>query len=118
MAQPSALTPEQLQELREELQRELARIERSMKTTAEAARPVQLDQSSIGRLSRIDAIQNQQLTAGLHEREQSQHQALVRALERIDAGIYGRCETCSGHIPYGRLLVFPEARTCAGCGGS
>lgn len=109
------LTAEQVAELRGELERELARLERSMQGTREASKPAVLDQSAIGRLSRIDAIQNQQLTAGLHERELARHAQLLDALARIDAGTYGRCLTCGRPIAYGRLLVFPEARTCPGC---
>lgn len=110
------LTDDQIAELREELQRELTRLERSMKTTGEAARPVELDQSALGRLSRIDAIQNQQLTAELHSREQARHAQLVDALSRMDDGTYGICSACQQSIPFGRLLVLPEARTCASCG--
>ena len=111
------LSPEQIRELREELERELTRLERSMKRTSEAAKPVELDQTSVGRLSRMDALQNQHLTAGLHERGQVRHLALVTALERIEKGAYGRCTACGRSIPFGRLLVLPEATTCAGCGG-
>lgn len=114
-ARDTQLTAEQLAELRTELERELARLERSMQGTREASRPAVLDQSAIGRLSRIDAIQNQQLTAGLHERELARHAQLLDALARFADGTYGRCLTCGRGIPYGRLLVFPEARTCAGC---
>ncbi|MBK6487860.1 MAG: TraR/DksA C4-type zinc finger protein [Gemmatimonadetes bacterium] len=34
----------------------------------------------------------------------------------MDEGRYGGCATCGGALPYGRLLVMPEARTCAACG--
>lgn len=116
MNSPPVLTPEQIEELRTELVRELARLERSMATSAEAARPVQLDQTSVGRLSRMDALQNQQLTANLHGREQTRHAQIVDAIARIEAGTYGTCLTCGQPIAFGRLLVFPEARSCAACG--
>lgn len=112
----SHLSPEQLTELRSELSRELARLERSMPSTAQAAKPVELDQTAVGRLSRMDALQNQHLTADLHSREQARHAQLIDALDRLDHGTYGRCLSCGAAIAYGRLLVFPEARSCAVCG--
>jgi DnaK suppressor protein len=112
------LTDVQVQELRTELERELARLRRSMGSTGEAARPVQLDQSAIGRLSRVDAMANQQLQKDLHAREQALEGCILEALQRIDEGSYGRCTTCGEGVPYGRLLVMPEARTCATCGRS
>lgn len=111
------LKPEQLEELRAELERQVAKLERSMRTTREAARPVQLDQSAVGRLSRIDSIQNQGLTRNLHEREHAKLGLLESALERLEAGTYGVCTSCGGAIALGRLVVFPEAPTCAACGG-
>ena len=112
----NGLTPAQLEELTQELERELARLHRSMPTTGEAARPVELDQTAIGRLSRMDALQHQHLTRDLHAREQIREGEILDALRRVAEGSYGRCASCGNTIPYGRLLVMPEARTCAGCG--
>jgi DnaK suppressor protein len=115
---PSPLTHEQLAELRSELERELARIERSMEASREAAKPVQLDQTSVGRLSRMDAIQNQHMSAELHNREESRHALILDAIDRMDKDAYGLCVRCGQPIPFGRLIVLPEARTCTGCGGA
>ena len=41
--------------------------------------------------------------------------ALLQALQRIDAGEYGRCVGCGGAIPLGRLQVMPDTQTCLGC---
>lgn len=110
------LTKAQLDELRSELHRELERLERSMKGTEAASKPVRLDQASVGRLSRMNELQNQHLSAGLHEREEARHLAIVEAIAKIENGTYGRCSKCESEIAFGRLLVFPEARTCATCG--
>lgn len=110
------LTKAQLDELRTELQRELERLERSMKGMEAASKPVRLDQASVGRLSRMNELQNQHMSAGLHEREETRHLAIVEALAKIEKGTYGHCSKCGSDIAFGRLLVFPEARTCAACG--
>lgn len=111
----SALTQARLDELRAVIEDELRVIRRSMSLSADSREPVTLDQTSVGRLSRMDAIQSQAMQQGLHERELGRLGALESALTRIDAGTYGTCTTCNTPIPYGRLLVLPEARTCATC---
>jgi DnaK suppressor protein len=112
----NGLTPAQVEELRTELERDLAKLRRTMASTADAARPVELDQTAVGRLSRMDALQNQHLTQELHDRERGREVSLTNALRRIADGTYGRCVACGGAVAYGRLLVMPEARTCAACG--
>jgi DnaK suppressor protein len=111
------LTPAQLDDLRAELERQLRKLTRSMRTTNRAMKPVQLDQSSIGRLSRMDSLQNQSLTKGLQEREQAKLGQINEALKRLDKGTFGRCVVCGDAIAFERLLVFPETPTCAGCMG-
>jgi DnaK suppressor protein len=109
------LTDAEREELRQELEREIANLQRTMAVTAEAARPVALDQTAVGRVSRADALQNQQMSADLHERERARFAQLKDAVERMHAGTYGTCQRCHSDIPFGRLLVFPEARLCAPC---
>jgi DnaK suppressor protein len=109
------LTPDQRLELRTEVERQIARLQRSLEQTRRAARPVVLDQTSVGRLSRIDAIQNQAMSRGLESREEAKGAEMLEALRRIEEGTYGICATCCGGIPYERLLVFPETIRCATC---
>ncbi|MEX2572075.1 MAG: TraR/DksA C4-type zinc finger protein [Gemmatimonadota bacterium] len=111
----SRLTAEQVEELRAELTRSLERLNTSMKTTSRAARPVKLDQTTVGRLSRMDALQNQHMTKGLQERENAKAALLADALERLDSGEFGVCEECGGGIQFERLLLFPETRACSAC---
>ena len=87
-----------------------------MKVTDEALRPVELDQTAVGRLSRMDSLQNQGLTKNLREREVVKLALLREAMERIVDGGYGVCTGCGGAIPFERLFVFPEGPECAACG--
>ncbi len=112
----SHLSSSQLVQLREELLHQLRRLEKSMQVTTEAAATVELDQTTVGRLSRMDALQNQELTQSLQERERVRLALLQQALERMEAGSYGVCEGCGGAIPFERLHVFPEAAVCSSCG--
>lgn len=110
------LTDAQIGELREELERTLARIERSLKLNG-SSHTTEIDQSAVGRLSRIEAIQNQGLTRNLRDRERHQLEQVVEALKRLDEGTYGLCTACRQPIRHERLLVFPEASTCTACSG-
>ncbi len=111
----SHLTRVQLVELRAELERQLTRLKRSMKVTEEAARPVELDQTAVGRLSRMDAMQNQHLTKNLKEREEVKFALLNEALQRLESGTYGLCLQCAAEVGFDRLLVYPEAPACGQC---
>ena len=109
------LRADQISMVRDELLRSLNKLERSLKISGESARPRDLEQDTVGRLSRIDAIQNAGLTANLEERERSQLRQVVEALRRIEAGTYGACNGCGGCIPFERLMVFPETLACSAC---
>lgn len=109
------LTGDELDTLRRDILRQLERLERSMRVTDEGLRPVELDPGAVGRLSRIDELQNQALTRNLREREQLKLGGLLQALRRLEDGVYGLCTECGGEISFERLLVFPETATCVGC---
>lgn len=109
------LTDAEVTELRRELEAQLARLEESMRVTEVSLGPVELDQTRVGRLSRMDEIQNQSLTKNLREREEVRLGLIQAALRRIADGTYGVCGECEGQIAFARLLVYPEAPSCAGC---
>ena len=88
-----------------------------MTVTDEALKTVELDQGAVGRLSRMNSLQNQSLAKGLRERENVRLALIQGALRRLDAGTYGVCTTCGDVVAGGRLSVFPESETCARCGG-
>jgi len=113
MTPAATITAEQTEQLRQDLVRTLARLERSMKTAGNG--PADLDQTCIGRLSRIEALQNQGFTEGIKERERIQLQQVLDALCRLENGQFGICMVCHAAIPFERLLVFPETRTCTAC---
>jgi DnaK suppressor protein len=114
-AVPHTLAPDQQEQIRDELLRALARLERSLHSNGQASRPRDLEQDTVGRLSRIEAILNQGLVQNLAEREQQQLSQLADALRRLDAGEYGRCTACGDGIPFERLLLYPETQSCCTC---
>lgn len=73
----------QLRVLQERLERRLAETEALLRDTADAGQPVRLDQTSVGRLSRMDALQQQAVRAGLREGQLRERRRVHAALERI-----------------------------------
>jgi DnaK suppressor protein len=110
----TSLTSQQIIEIREGLERTLRRLERSVASNGNG-HSREIDQSSVGRLSRIEALQNQGMMDSLKERERTQLEEVLQALGRLDDGSFGLCSHCHTPIGYDRLVVFPETRTCAGC---
>jgi DnaK suppressor protein len=83
---------------------------------AEADRaPVTLDQESVGRLSRIDAMQGQAMALAQARRRRSERAAIDAALRRIDEGEFGYCLKCGDEIAPARLEHNPAATTCITC---
>lgn len=109
-------TESQIAEFRDELERQLAKLEKSMTVTDKALEAVALDQGAVGRLSRMDSLQSQALAKGLRERESARLGLIQEALRRLDSGTYGVCIVCGGAVAAERLFVFPESGTCARCG--
>ena len=84
-------------------------------THDEATKPVELDQQSIGRVSRIDAIQQQQMAQATERRRQIQMQRIKAALKRVDEDEYGYCAECGDEILEKRLDTDPAIPTCTKC---
>ena len=78
-------------------------------------RPVELDQTRIGRLSRMDAIQEQAMAIELERRREVELARIDAALERLADGEYGDCATCGERIEPGRLELDPAIPLCLGC---
>jgi DnaK suppressor protein len=80
-----------------------------------ASKPVELDQSSVGRLSRMDAMQNQAMALANKTRQNEQLHKIRTALRNIERDDFGRCVECDNHIAEGRLLLDPTHIYCVSC---
>ena len=89
-------------------------IEAFLETSKDSAGVVELD-TSIGRLSRMDAMQDQQMALELRRRKKRQLLQVNNALKRIEENLYGLCSLCSQPIAEERLEAFPEVLTCVNC---
>ncbi|WP_432822006.1 TraR/DksA family transcriptional regulator [Trichloromonas sp.] len=102
-----------LELLLQQLQQELKRL---LSTTEEGARPVDLGQP-IGRLSRMDALQQQSMAKASRRSHEIRLQQIAAALNAIKEGEYGQCKECGEPIGFGRLGARPETPFCVGCQG-
>ena len=93
-------------------------LERIADTGDDPAAVVQLDQTKVGRLSRMDALQAQAMAQASGERRAVQLREIDAALKRIDEGGYGDCERCERPINPRRLDADPTARLCIDCASS
>jgi DnaK suppressor protein len=82
---------------------------------ADERRPVELDQQSVGRLSRMDALQLQAMAKAVDSRRQGRLQRIVGALQRLEEGDYGYCADCGEEIPAKRLAIDPTIALCVTC---
>ena len=94
---------------------QLASLQEQESDSTDSAATVELDQSRVGRLSRMDAMQSQAMHAESLRRVRLQIQALKRALSRIDSDDFGLCEACDEEIAADRLRLNPAAVLCIRC---
>ncbi len=97
------------------LREELDALRQASDATSEGRRPVELDQQSVGRLSRMDAMQQQAMAAAQEARRHGRIRALEAAIRRIQAGEFGWCEDCGGFIGMPRLELEPTVMRCRDC---
>ncbi|MEO0730333.1 MAG: TraR/DksA family transcriptional regulator [Pseudomonadota bacterium] len=88
---------------------ELARM------SADSREAVTLDQTSVGRVSRIDAIQAQQMALATDRQRDVELAQIEAALTRLDDGDYGYCVRCDEPIAPRRLELNPAVPTCIDC---
>lgn len=108
------MSPEKLQAFKGHIDNLIEEIQRDLRQDNDGEKVVQLD-SSIGRLSRMDAMQNQQMALELRRRKENQLMRLENALMRITKGTYGDCGKCMEPISEDRLEIQPDAVLCVQC---
>ena len=108
------LTPDEREELYQDLLDDRLRLEEHLRLTKEGSQPVQLS-TPIGRLSRMDAMQQQEMTKAGRSTLEGKLLQLRASLEAYQKGNYGYCRSCEEPIGYRRLKARPEAPFCLSC---
>jgi len=109
------LSDEQVEDFRQRLLERQRVLQELQATGDSAADVVELDQTSVGRLSRMDALQGQAMSQERQRRRPLEMQQIAAALHRIHGGDYGECNSCGEAIALPRLEHDPSVPLCIDC---
>jgi DnaK suppressor protein len=104
----------QQEQFRPKIEARIEELNASLASTKEDTEAISPDKA-IGRLSRLDSMQMQQMAVGMQLRMREEIKQLKEALQRIDRGRYGTCELCRKDIPLERLEFQLDATICVDC---
>jgi DnaK suppressor protein len=106
---------EQIEQMRQKLLKLRSELQALEETARHGGETVELDQSRVGRLSRMDALQAQQMARESTRRRKQQQAKIEGALRRIASGGYGYCFVCREPIDARRLIADPTHTRCMAC---
>jgi DnaK suppressor protein len=109
------LNSQQLQQLQQQLLQLKTELEEQLNSNQDATNIVELDQSAIGRVTRMDAIQQQSMAVSTRNKVRQRLQSINLALSRYKKEDYGYCKQCDETIAFVRLLAQPESSLCLSC---
>lgn len=101
-------------EIKASIQKEILKTENQIIEYKELTQPIE-PENAIGRISRMDAINNKSVTEEALRKAKLKLEKLNQALLKIDDDSFGKCIRCGATIPVGRILFMPQARTCVKC---
>jgi DnaK suppressor protein len=107
------LSEDELADFKTLLERQLAESRNALQAIDTGT--VMLDQTSVGRLSRMDAMQQQAMAQGLKDRAQRNQRRQQAALDRMQAGVFGLCCRCGDPVTHERLAADPATPFCGDC---
>ncbi len=102
------------QQLRERIHSEIESATEQVIELKEMTQPIAPD-AAIGRISRMEAINNKSVNELLLSKTKAKLQKLEASLSFIDTDDYGLCRVCKQPIPLGRLMMLPESDKCVEC---
>ena len=106
---------QELKNVKEALEKQKDELKKQTAITKDDRKPVELDQSQVGRLSRMDAMQVQEMALEQERRREIKIKKINAALTRIAKGEYGFCLKCGKVISPKRLQFDPSAPLCVDC---
>ena len=115
MTDTEKLTESGVAAKRVELEQLKLDLKAALRASADSVKPVKLDQTAVGRLSRIDSMQSQAMAQAARQGLEVRLSQCDNALESIERGEYGICRLCEEPIGAKRLGAKPEAPFCLDC---
>ncbi len=108
------LSDKERDQVRQTIEQQIAEAEKEMVVLKELTAAVAPD-NSIGRISRMDAINNKSVNDAAYRNTRTRLKRLQNVLEKVDDKDYGLCMRCGKPIAFGRILILPEKRVCVSC---
>lgn len=93
---------------------EISKTSTLIKEYKELTKPISPD-CAIGRVSRMDAINNKSVAEASLRQAENKLQSLQRVLSQMDSDEFGICLKCKQQIPIGRILIRPQSLLCVNC---
>ena len=93
---------------------EIAKTEKAIADYKELTKPISPN-NAIGRVSRMDAINNRSVNQASLRQAETKLTNLNRALSKVNDDDFGVCLKCQNPIPVGRILIRPESFLCVNC---
>ena len=109
------MTDAQLKKFKKSLLKLQQNLQELEEEFAQSGETVKLDQSSVGRLSRMDAMQSQQMALETSRRREMNAEKIEGGLRRIESGQFGFCFYCEEAIDIKRLEADPTNTRCLKC---
>lgn len=97
-----------------QINEKIQKLEKEILTLKDLTKPIAPD-CAIGRVSRMDAINNKSVNEATLKKKQIQLKALKDTLKNLDDPKFGKCICCGKQIPLGRIMLMPESKKCVVC---
>ena len=101
-------------QIKQQIEQELSEIEAQIAQLEEKVKPIAPD-CSLGRLTRMEAMSEQEVSQRILDETRLRQTRLRNALSRIDSEMFGICIECEEEIAFGRMKVRPESVRCVAC---
>ena len=108
------MNKEQLIILKDKLNQEIKNTQDKITEYSELCKPIP-PENSIGRISRMDAINNKSVVEAALRAAKEKIQQLNNMKKKINDTDFGFCIRCMKEIPFGRLIIQPQSKFCVNC---
>ena len=105
---------EEIAQFKKKVLQKLTQLDERIIEYRELTKPIP-PENAIGRVSRMDAINNRSVNQAALLQAEKQRKNLLRALDRLKEDRFGLCHQCGVRIPMGRILLMPGATNCVRC---
>jgi DnaK suppressor protein len=108
------MTKSEKDQVLEKLISEKDKLGKKITELKDLTKPIAPD-DSIGRVSRMDAINNRSVNEAALRSAERKLNEINLALEKIDDPAFGKCRNCGAKIRLGRLMIMPGSAHCVRC---